>query len=118
YAVKSADGVTWTKPAMIPDDGNEHLGGYMSVAIAPNGSAAFAGDVLGGNTGGMKCSWPKLARTRDFATWDLCAPQGSQYPQIRTLWGSVLFAPEGMLYMVFQNRQITPAQGLPAGLVI
>ena len=118
YAVRSADGVSWSKPALIPDDGNEHLGGYMSFALAADGSAAFAGDVLGGNTDRMKCSWPKLARSRDFERWDMCAPQGSQYPQIRTLWGSVLFAPEGMLYLVFQNRQMNPAQGVPAGLVI
>jgi hypothetical protein len=118
YSVFSNDGgQSWSKPVSIPDDGNQHLGGYMSFAAA-DGRAAFAGDVAGGNFDNMKCSWPKLARTTDLATWTMCAPQGAQYKDLRTLWGSVIYAPSGMLYVLFQSRQTNPAQGLPSGLLI
>ncbi|MCX6623133.1 MAG: sialidase family protein, partial [Acidobacteria bacterium] len=88
YSLYSNDGgATWSKPVAIPDDGNQHLSGYMSFAVFKDGRAAFAGDVGGGNTNGMKCSWPKLARSPDLSAWNTCAPQGAQYPQVRTLWG-------------------------------
>ena len=120
YSTFSNDGgATWSKPVPVPDDGNEHIGGYMSFAVGPGGQAAFAGDVIGGNTQGMKCNWPKLARSADLTAWTTCAPEGAQaYPQVRTLWGTVLYAPSGMLYLVFQNRQTGPQQGLPGGLLI
>lgn len=119
YSVFSNDsGATWSQPLAIPDDGNEHIGGYMSFAAAADGRAAFAGDVAGGNTDRMQCSWPKLARTTDLASWTTCAPQGAQYKEVRTLWGSVIYSPSGMLYLLFQNRQTNPAQGLPSGLLI
>src|ERR1035437_1992652 len=119
YSVFSNDGgATWSKPAPVPDDGNEHIGGYMSFAVTKDGRAAFAGDVAGGNTDRMKCSWPKLSRSTNLTDWTTCAPQGAEYKDIRTLWGSVLYAPSGMLYLVFQNRQTSPQQGLPAGLLI
>ena len=59
-----------------------------------------------------------LARSGDFEKWETCAPQGLEYPQIRTLWGTVVYAPGGMLYVAFQNRQVSPAQGVAAGLVM
>ena len=119
YSTVSKDnGATWSVPAPIPDDGNEHIAGYMSFAVAPNGSAAFAGDVVGGNTTGMRCGWPKLSRSPDMVSWTTCAPQGQAQGVTRTNWGTVIFAPSGMLYLVFQNRQIAPGQPLPAGLVI
>ena len=119
YSVFSSDaGATWSKPLPVPDDGNEHIGGYMSFAVSKNGSAAFAGDVVGGNTDHMKCSWPKLARSKSLTEWDTCAPQGAKYPMIRTTWGTVIYSPGGLLYVLFQNHQTNPAQGLPAGLLI
>jgi hypothetical protein len=154
YSVFSNDGgVTWSRPVAIPDDGNEHMGGYMSFAVSADGREAFAGDVAGGTTDRMQCPWPKLSRTADLASWTTCAPQGAQrgsvigqngstggqhgsgvgqhgptggqsgptgaqYKDIRTLWGSVIYSPGGMLYLLFQNRQTNPAQSLPAGLMI
>ena len=104
-------------PVPIPDDGNDHLGGYMSFAIAPNGSAAFAGDIIGGNTQGMKCTWPKLARSADLAAWTTCTPEGHNGPDTRTLWDTVIYNPAGTLYLIFQNRQITPQPVLKARLL-
>lgn len=119
YSTVSKDnGATWSAPAVIPDDGNEHMGGYMSFAMAAEGHAAFAGDVAGGNTTGMRCGWPKLARSSDMISWTTCAPQGEAKTDTRTLWGTVVFAPSRMLYLVFLNRQIAPGQPLPAGLMI
>jgi hypothetical protein len=119
YSVFSNDGgTTWSQPLPVPDDGNEHMAGYMSFAVSKDGHAAFAGDVVGGNTGGMKCSWPKLARSKDLTEWTTCAPQGAQYPMVRTIWGSVIYSPSGLLYLLFQNRHTNPQQGLPAGLLI
>lgn len=119
YSIFSKDnGDTWSVPVAIPDDGNEHIGGFMSFARAADGRAAFAGDVAGGNTSGMKCTWPKLARTSDYASWKTCSPQGGLQPDTRTNWGAVIFSPSGMLYMVFLNRQISPTQPLKAGLMI
>ena len=119
YSVASSDGgATWTKPSPIPDDGNEHIAGFMSLAVARDGRALFAGDVIGGNTQGMKCSWPKISRSADFVSWTTCAPQNAQYPQIRTLYGSVIHAPSGVFYLVFQNGQKSPQQGLAAGIIV
>ena len=111
-------GGTWSQPLPIPDDGHEHISGYMSFAIGPDGKAVLAGDVVGGNTQNMRCSWPKLSRTADFSSWTTCSPQGGLRPDARTLWGSVVFSPHGTLYMVFQNQQFSPQQALPAGLMI
>ena len=112
------DGATWAGPAAIPDDGNQHLGGYMSFAVAPDGRGAFAGDVTGGNTQGMKCTWPKLARSSDWKAWATCAPQGNSGMDTRTLWGTSIFNPSGTLYLFFQNRAIAPQQALKPGLTI
>jgi hypothetical protein len=112
------EGATWSRPAPIPDDGNERMSGFMTAAVGPNGSAAFAGDVVGGNTTGMKCAWPKLSRTNDLRSWTTCTPQGGPQSVTRTRWGSVSFAPSGMLYLIFQNRLMTPTQPFPAGLLI
>jgi len=119
FSLSSDDaGATWGKPVIIPDDGNQRLGGYMSFAVAPNGSAAFGGDVIGGNFTGMRCSWPKLSRTTDFKSWSTCSAQGSAGMDTRTLWGTVIYNPAGTLYMFFQNRQVNPKQPLPPGLMI
>jgi hypothetical protein len=119
YSTISNDGgSTWSAPVNVPDDGNQHLGGYMSFAVTKDGHAAFAGDVAGGNFQNMKCSWPKLARSTNFSSWTTCAPQGAQYPMVRTLWGTVIYSPSGMLYLFFQARQTNPAQGLPAGVLV
>jgi hypothetical protein len=111
-------GETWSAPVVVPDDGNEHIGGFMSFAMAANGEAVFAGDVVGGNTTGMRCTWPKLARTSKLSTWVTCSPQGGVKDDTRTNWGSVIYSPSGMLYLIFQNRQLGPHQALPAGLLI
>ena len=119
YALFSKDqGATWSQPSPIPDDGNEHILGFMSLAIGPDGKAVLAGDVIGGNTQHMRCSWPKLSRTSDFTSWTTCSPQGGLRPDARTLWGSVVFSPNGTLHVVFQNHQFSPAQPLPPGLMI
>jgi hypothetical protein len=119
FSTISGDGgATWSNPAPVPDDGNEHLGGYMSFAVAPTGEGAFAGDVLGGNMGGMKCTWPKLARSKDYQTWKTCAPQAGMQPDMRTLWGTVYYNPAGTLYVVFLNRMLSPAQPIKPGIAI
>ena len=119
FSFSSTDeGATWGKPVIIPDDGNQRLGNFMSFAIAPDGTAAFAGDVSGGNFTGMKCSWPKLSRTTDFKTWTTCSAQGTSGMDTRTLFGTAIYNPAGTLYLFFQNRQVNPKQPFQAGLMI
>ncbi len=119
YSLYSNDGgTTWSKPVAVPDDGNEHLAGFLSLAAAADGRVALAADVIGGNTQNMRCNWPKVSRTTDLASWTTCSPLGGPESGLRTNWGSVAFAPSGMLYLAFQARQTAPKQALPAGVMI
>ncbi len=119
YTAASSDaGKTWGKPVIIPDDGNQRLGNFMSFAIAPNGNAVVASDVTGGNFTGMKCSWPKMSRTSDFQSWTTCSAQGSSGMDTRSNFGAAIYNPAGTLYLFFQNRQVNPKQPFPAGFMI
>jgi hypothetical protein len=118
FTTSKDEGMTWSVLIPIADDGNEHIGGFMGFAMATDGRAAFAGDVAGGNTQNMKCTWPKLARTADLVTWKTCSPQGGMTPEARSNFGTVIYSPSGTLYMIFQSKQYSPSQTLKPGLMI
>ena len=90
----------------------------MAFAVAPNGNGAFAGDVTGGNTQGMKCTWPKLARSADLGSGPPVLPRAKTARICGRCGAPVIYNPGGHALFRFQNRQIVPQQVLKAGLLI
>lgn len=107
-------GSTWPAPVPLPNDGNANMGGIVALASAP-GQAAVVSERTGGNQGGEQCGQPKLSRSTDLINWTTCSPGGPSGPQIDASFPAAAFAPDGSLYVAFQNLDAT---GIGTGVVV
>ena len=99
------NGVSWSSPVAIADDGGNAMGAPVSVMIDRAGHFAISAPVVGGNEGSVVCGQPKLARSSDGTKWTTCAPDTKGVgavadPGVPT--GA--FAGNDKLYMAFKTR--------------
>lgn len=95
-------GFTWAAPASVPFDGRAITGNYISLASGSLGQGALVSELISNNTG-AQCGLPKLALSPDFLTWTTCSPTADQPPQTNPSFVKVVFAPNDLLYVAFEN---------------
>lgn len=107
-------GNTWPAPVPLPNDGSADMGGIIALAVR-SGQAAVASERIGGNQGGEQCGQPKLSRSTGLINWTTCSPGGGSGPQLDASFPDAMFAPDGSLYVAFQN---TDATSIGTGVVV
>jgi len=109
-------GLTWSAPTNVPYDGRAITGNYISVAAGSTGQGALVSELISNNTA-AQCGLPKLALSPDFLTWTTCSPTADQPVQTTPSFVKVVFAPNDMLYIAFDNTN-SNASALGNGVVV
>jgi hypothetical protein len=115
-SASSDGGVTWAAPVNVPDDGRAVTGNYISIASGSMGQGALVSELITNNVG-AQCGLPKLSVSPDFSSWTTCSPTGNQPPQTTPSFIKVLFAPNDLLYVAFDNTNFNTAT-LKNGVVV
>jgi hypothetical protein len=105
----SDDGSAWSAPVVVPSDGNRLMIAPLSLAITSQGAYAVTADDNVGNFDGMKCGWPKIARSQDGTSWATCSPNPTNR-DLTSLTNSAAYAGNNHLYVGF--RRMGKDQGL------
>ncbi len=71
-------GATWSRRALIPQDGGNGMGWPFALTVDSKGNGSMVAPIVGGNDGGTLCGGPKLSRSNDLVNWKTCAPQGTR----------------------------------------
>lgn len=112
----SDDGAKWTDPAWIARDGIRGMTSPLSFAISGHGEYVLLARDNGGNGTGVKCGYPKVARSPDGVHWASCSPSGSPKPDHLSGDTTGAFAGNDRLYIGYRAYG---SQGtLPDGIVV
>lgn len=112
---KSDDGVTWSSPVQMPQDGGNTMGGSVSIAADGKGDLSIATGWTGGTDQAGTCGGPKLSTSPDDgATWTTCGadpiPSGDTSIGYAGDFVTMLYAPDGKRVMAFgHGSDNTPA---------
>ncbi len=71
-------GSTWSRRALVPQDGGNSMGWPFALTVDSKGKGAMVAPVTGGKNDGTRCGGPKLGRSTDLVNWSTCAPQGTR----------------------------------------
>jgi uncharacterized protein (TIGR03437 family) len=108
-------GRSWNKAIALPNDGATSMGNRISLALSSiSSSAAIASEVVTSDPA-ASCGEPKFSTSKDLINWSTCSPSGGLEPVMRGQFPIAGFAPDGTLYLTFQN---TDSIALPAGVVV
>ncbi|HWC97323.1 MAG TPA: hypothetical protein VG456_11250 [Candidatus Sulfopaludibacter sp.] len=105
WYTQSTDGVTWSKPSMLPIDGPRSTNPPLDVTLDSRGRIVA---VFGANSGTdtTGCNFPALSRSNDGTQWKTCGPgkaEGGNFgPQPATL--HAIEAGNDKVYVLWQEQ--------------
>jgi hypothetical protein len=112
----SDDGAKWTDPVWIAKDGNRGMTSPLSLAISGKGEYVLLARDNGGNDKGVKCGYPKVARSADGVHWASCSPTGGPKPAHLSGDATGAFPGNSRLYIGYRSYA---TQGpLPDGIIV
>jgi hypothetical protein len=115
-ARSSDDGGTWLPMINPPSDGNRSMNGPMSIASGSRGQAAVVTESNSGNSDGVQCGDPKLARSDDLVTWTTCGITPLGPPSFAADYPVVRFGGNDKLWVSFRNSDVS--DDLPSGVSV
>jgi hypothetical protein len=113
WVVASDDGSNWSAPVLVVNHGNRMQSPRIDLTFNSKGQAALVSWSNGGNSEGVKCTLPNIARSPDLQHWTICGPLPLGKASYDAVSPAAIYAPDDSLYITFQN---TATPGSPGSL--